>query len=243
MKSEAYSLMKEFEGTYWWYRARREIICDVVAHHITPGAEIIDVGCGTGATAVQLHSMGYKITAADESAPALAACKEANLPTLDLRDGPIPANSADCVLACDMLEHVEDDFGMLMKLREALRPGGSLILTVPAFEFLWSGEDYVSEHVRRYRLSTLIEKLKPAGLEPVWSSYFNTLLSPMVAATILAKRIFRPRDMYRSNIAPLPDRLNQALYSIFAFERLALREVSFPFGTSILLIARPIGAN
>ena len=124
----------------------------------------------------------------------LSACKEAGLRTLDLREQPMPSGLADCVLACDVLEHVEDDFGMLLNLRRALRPNGCLLVTVPAYEFLWSGEDYVSEHVRRYRRSTLLEKSKPAGLEPAWSSYFNTFLFPLVAATILAKRIFRPRE-------------------------------------------------
>jgi len=243
MKDETYGLMKKFESSYWWYRARREIICDVVAHHVLPGAKILDVGCGTGATATQLQAMGYLVTAADQSAPALTACKEAGLPTLDLRDHPIPSGSADCVLACDVLEHVEDDFGLLLKLRQALKPNGCLVVTVPAYEFLWSGEDYVSEHVRRYRRSTLLEKLKPAGLEPVWATYFNMFLFPLVAAAILAKRIFRPRDMYQSNIHPLPQTLNRVLYSVFAFERFALRELTFAFGTSILLIAKPLGSE
>jgi 2-polyprenyl-3-methyl-5-hydroxy-6-metoxy-1,4-benzoquinol methylase len=215
----------------------------MVLHHVPPGAEIVDVGCGTGATAVQLRSMGYKVKAADMSDSALAACREAKLDTIDLREGSIPQNSADCVLACDVLEHVDDDVALLIQLRHALRTDGVLIVTVPAYEFLWSGEDYVSEHCRRYRRSTLLEKLKPAGLEPVWCSYFNTFLSPLVAAAILAKRVFRPREMYESNIHPLPDRLNHALYSIFALERLALRELRFAFGTSILLIARPTGRN
>jgi SAM-dependent methyltransferase len=243
MKNETYSLMKEFENTYWWYRARREIICDVVAHHVAPGAHILDVGSGTGATALQLQKMGYQVTAADNSAPALTASREAGLPTLDLTEHPIPPASTDCVLACDVLEHVNDDFGMLLKLRQALRPDGCLVATVPAYDFLWSGEDYVSEHVRRYRRSTLLEKIKSAGFESVWCSYFNTFLSPLVAATILAKRVFWPRDMYRSNIHQLPERLNEALYSVFAFERLALRELTFAFGTSIILIARPTGPN
>jgi SAM-dependent methyltransferase len=238
MKPEAYSLMGELENSYWWYRARREIICDVVSHHLQSGAEIVDYGCGTGATAVKLRDSGFRVTAADVSEPSLGACRVANLPTIDLRQQRIPAASADAVLACDVIEHVENDIELLVELRQALRPAGRLIMTVPAYEFLWSGEDYVSEHFRRYTRPMLLERVASAGYTPVWCSYFNTLLSPLVAATILGKRLFFPRDMYRSNISPLPRWQNELLYKVFAWERSILGEIRFPFGTSILLVAR-----
>jgi SAM-dependent methyltransferase len=238
MKPEAYSLMGELENSYWWYRARREIICDVVSHHLQPGAAIVDYGCGTGATAIKLRDFGFHVTAADVSEPSLSACRLANLPTIDLRQQRIPAASADAVLACDVIEHVEKDVELLVELRQALRPAGRLIVTVPAYEFLWSGEDYVSEHFRRYTRPTLLKRIASAGYTPVWCSYFNTVLSPLVAATILGKRLFFPREMYRSNIAPLPRWQNEMLYTVFGWERSILREVRFPFGTSILLVAR-----
>jgi 2-polyprenyl-3-methyl-5-hydroxy-6-metoxy-1,4-benzoquinol methylase len=243
MKPQAYSLMKELEHSYWWYRARREIICDAVARHLSPGAAVVDFGSGTGATSIKLRDAGFAVTAADVSEHALSACRAAGLPSIDLRQQWIPDASADCVLACDVLEHVEEDVELLIKLRRALRPGGRLIVTVPAYEFLWSGEDYVSEHFRRYTQKTLLQAIKSAQYAPIWCSYFNTFLSPMVVGTILTKRLFRPRDMYRSNVERLPHWLNELLYSVFALERSALENITFPVGTSILLVARCAGAD
>ncbi|HEY2588474.1 MAG TPA: class I SAM-dependent methyltransferase [Tepidisphaeraceae bacterium] len=237
MKDEAYKLMREREGSYWWYRARREIICDAVARHVPPAARLLDYGCGTGATARALRDAGFDLTAADVSDHSLVACREAGLPTIDLRVEPLPVGSMDAVLACDVLEHVEDEAGLLRQLRQALRHDGRLILTVPAYEWLWSGEDYVSQHVRRYTRRSLLAAVRGAGLAPRWCSYFNTLRAPAVAGAILTKRLLAPRAMYRSNVEPLPHWLNERLYRIFRLERSALRHVRFPFGTSVLLVA------
>jgi SAM-dependent methyltransferase len=168
-----------------------------------------------------------------------AACRERGIPTIALDERGLPPASADCVLACDVLEHVEDDRALLGTLCHVIRPGGLFIGTVPAYEFLWSGEDYVSSHFRRYTKSTLNGRLESAGHEVVWSSYFNTLLFPLAASVILAKRLFRPRDMYRSNVAPLPGWQNTLFRSVFAKERGLLRWLRLPFGLSIIFVARP----
>lgn len=237
MRDEAYKLMRELEASYWWYRARREIICDAVARNVAPAARVLDYGSGTGATARALRDAGFDVTAADVSDHSLAACRESGLPTIDLRAEPLPVGSMDAVLACDVLEHVEEEAALLCRLRQTLRPDGRLIVTVPAYEWLWSGEDYVSQHVRRYTRRSLLALVRQAGFVPRWCSYFNTLLAPAVAGTILAKRLFSPLAMYRSNVEPLPHGLNEMLYRIFRLERSALRRVRFPFGTSILLVA------
>jgi SAM-dependent methyltransferase len=239
MKNEAYQLMSDLDETYWWFQARREIIADVVARFVPAGGAILDYGSGTGALAARLCSDGYRVVAADVSKEMLAACRERGIPTIALDEAALPPVSADCVLACDVLEHVEDDIGLLGTLRDVIRPGGLFIGTVPAYEFLWSGEDHVSSHFRRYTRSTLTTSLESAGYEVVWSSYFNTLLFPLAASVILAKRLFRPRDMYRSNVAPLPGWQNTLFRSVFAKERRLLRWLRLPFGLSILFVARP----
>ncbi len=239
MKPEAYRLMAECEDSYWWFRARREIVCAAVNRFVAPGSDVVDFGCGTGSIARQLSAQGFRMLTADISEEVLAACRGAGMQTLNLNEGWLSPRSADCVLACDVLEHVEDDVGLLTRFRVALRPGGCFLGTVPAYEFLWSGEDYVSNHVRRYTRSTLLECLRRAGYRSVWCSYFNTLLFPLVCGAILGKRAFRPRDMYRSNVQPLPAWLNATLYRLFAVERIALRGLRFPFGLSIIVVARP----
>jgi 2-polyprenyl-3-methyl-5-hydroxy-6-metoxy-1,4-benzoquinol methylase len=228
----------DLEETYWWYRARKEIIADTVQRYLRPGSDIIDFGSGSGVIARHLVDLGSKVLAADISALALTACRRRGLNTLDLnREWPAPA-SADCVLACDVLEHVEDDVGLLRKLKLTLRPGGWLIAAVPAYDFLWSGEDYVSDHFRRYNRPRLEKRIKDAGFVTEWCSYFNALLLPLVIAAVFYKRLMRPRDMYRSDVEPLPEWLNNILYRIFASERRILPRCRFPAGASILLVAR-----
>jgi hypothetical protein len=108
---------------------------------------------------------------------------------------------------------------LLKTFHRTLRPLGTLIATVPAYEFLWSGEDYVSEHLRRYTRKRLTRTLRSAGFENIWCSYYNTFLFPVVLLVTLGKRLFFPREMYCSNIKPLSEWQNELLYKVFAFER------------------------
>jgi len=238
MKTVAYDLMAELEDSHWWYRARRLIVSDIVMRFVPPRSDVIDYGSGTGGTADALQELGYHMVAADISEEALEACRMRGLETLNLKAESLRSSSADCILAGDVLEHVHDDIALLFSLRRALRPAGLLVLTVPAFEFLWSGEDYVSEHVRRYTRGTLLQRLDRAGFRVIWSSYFNSLLFPAIASVRITKRLLFPRAMYRSDIAPLPEWKNRVLSRLFASERHLLRRVRFPVGASLLAVAR-----
>jgi SAM-dependent methyltransferase len=205
---------------------------------VKPGSEIVDFGSGSGVIAKHLVDLNYKVLAADISPQVLAAAQKRGLNTIDLNSNwPAPA-SADCVVAGDVLEHVEDDLGLLRKLKVILRPSGVLIAAVPAYDFLWSGEDYVSEHFRRYTRTRLEARVRQAGFNIEWCSYFNSLLLLPVIAAVFYKRLLRPRDMYKTDVEHLPDWLNNALYEIFAAERNILPSLRFPAGASILLVAR-----
>jgi len=230
--------MRDLQDTYWWYRARNEIICDVVGRFIRPGSTLLDFGAGSGGIAKNLSTEGYKVVAADVSSDALAACREAGLDTLDLQTSWPAPSTFDCILACDVLEHVQDDIELLQKLRMALREGGWLIATVPAYDFLWSGEDYISDHVRRYRQYILEGRVRQAGFSIRWSTHINTLLLPLIAAVIIFKRLFKPREMYMSDIQPLPPWQNKLFYKIFVAERFILRHWTFPMGASLLVVAQ-----
>jgi SAM-dependent methyltransferase len=239
MRSEAYRLMADLDESYWWFQARREIVGDVVARFVPTGSEILEYGGGTGALAARLRGDGYRVVVAEMSEEMIAACVEKGVPALALDEPRFPPAGADCVLACDVLEHIADDAGFLRAARGVIRPGGHFIGTVPAYEFLWSGEDYVSSHFRRYTKATLARSLEAAGYQVAWSSYFNTLLFPLAASVILAKRLFRPRDMYRSNVEPLPRWQNATLRRVFSKERGLLRWLRLPFGLSLIFVATP----
>jgi SAM-dependent methyltransferase len=238
MLDVGYNLMEEVGDTYWWYRARREIIAGIIKNRLPPGARIIDVGCGNGATTALLRDLGYHSAGADISSIALDACTRRGLDVIDLRERPLLECSADCVILGDVLEHVPDDVGLICDARRALAPGGMLLVTVPAFEFLWSGEDFISRHHRRYRRGQLVQALRNVGFEDIWASYYNAILLPAIVGTILLKRVFRPRDMYKSDLAPLPEGINQLLYNVFRSEGWLLGRMSLPIGASIIAVAR-----
>lgn len=240
MKPEAYRIMEEMENSYWWFRARREIISMILTRYLAPGSDIVDFGCGTGGITTRLSEFGYRVVAADNSEQALSVCRQTGLQTVDLSKEWLPRGSADCILAGDVLEHVEDDVRLLVKLRDTLRPEGYLIATVPAYEFLWSGEDYVSNHLRRYTRSTLQRNICSAGYSIVWCSYFNMLLFPVILAVILGKRIFYPRTMYCSDVSLLPNWQNETLYKLFALEGHLLRWWRFPLGASLIVVAKAL---
>jgi SAM-dependent methyltransferase len=237
MLDVGYEIMNDIGDTYWWYCARREIMVGIIERHLPAGARIIDLGCGNGAITALLRDRGYKTTAADISPIALEDCARRGLEVIDLRDRPLPERSADCVILGDVLEHVPDDVALIADARKSLVPGGILLITVPAFEFLWSGEDFISRHYRRYRRGQLISALQAAGFNKIWASYYNTLLFPVIVGIILMKRIFRPREMYKSDLAPLPDSLNQFLYNVFRSETWILKRVTLPIGASIIAVA------
>ena len=235
--------MAEMEDSHWWYRSRRQIVSELIVRLVPPHSDIVDFGAGTGGTASLLRELGYSVVAADISEEALEACRMRGLVTVNVKEERLRDSSADCVLAGDVLEHVSDDVALLVSLRRSLRPGGLLVVTVPAFEFLWSGEDYVSEHVRRYTRKTLKRRLSLAGLSSVKCSYFNTLLFPVIASVTITKRLVFPREMYRSDVAPLLEWQNEMLYRLFAFERHLLRWMTFPVGASLLAVARSVEAE
>jgi hypothetical protein len=117
-----------------------------------------------------------------------------------------------------------------------LKNGGLLVVTVPAYRFLWSGEDYVSEHHRRYVRKDLLDRVVAAGFAVQRSTYFNTLLFPVMAAVILFRRACVSGSRFRSNIRPLPVPINRVLTLLFSIERILLRWVRFPYGGSILCL-------
>ena len=238
MQAEAYTLMEDLSGTYWWYCARREFILDVTSRFVPTSSRIIDYGCGNGDIARGLQQTGYDIVAADIAPKSLSACRVAGLHTVDLRKDSLQQGQAHCLLLADVLEHIDDDVGILTHLRDTLCEAGHLIITVPAYEFLWSGEDFVSNHMRRYTCKRLTAAIREADFEVLWSSYFNFFLFPVIVTNILLKRILRPREMYKSNVKPLAGWLNSLLYRVFQSERTLLHFMRFPFGGSIIVVAR-----
>ena len=244
MKKEVYGQIQAIEQTHWWYVARRKIIFDWVfrtlSDHPTPC--VLDVGCGTGFNVEYLRGYGYShVTGLDFSNESLVFCRSRNLKNLVCSDGarpPLRHESFDVIMALDLIEHLDDDVQALQEFGRLLKFDGSLIIFTPAFNFLWSLQDEVGNHRRRYTAGELRQKLERVGLDIVKLTYVNTFLFPLIWAGRIALRILSDGIQVVSENDLHPGWSNGLLQAIFAAERPLLRHANFPFGVSLLCVAK-----
>jgi SAM-dependent methyltransferase len=238
--------MAALENEHWWYRARRTILEQAVDRFVGDTRRALTVGVGASREAEML-SKRTRLVAIDR-APINPHCTDFALATqADATALPFHDRSFDAVFIFDVLEHIDADDLALKELRRVLKPGGRLLVTVPAFMFLFGRQDVVSEHKRRYRRGPLARLLEGAGFDVDYATYFNTLLFPPIAAVRLLRRVF-PENRAADNGASdfdmrLPKPLEKTLESLFASERHALGRAALPFGISILCSAKRVGAE
>jgi SAM-dependent methyltransferase len=202
-----------------------------------PAAWLLEVGCGTGATLRGLVAVfpGARVTGVE---PAAAALRVAAAAGCDVVPGsferlPVAAGSVDMLLALDVLEHLDDDAAGLAEAARALRPGGRLLVTVPALPALWGPHDELNHHRRRYTRAMLRDRVVIAGFRVERVTYFNTLLLPLAwLERTMARRRHQPAAVQQ----PAPF-VNAVLRRIFALEPPLLRRVDLPIGLSLLLVA------
>lgn len=244
MDKTLYHNINQVEETHWWYKARRNIIFDsfkrVVAIYQNP--KILDIGCGTGFNIAYLHQLGYhQVLGLDFSPDALEYGRARQLNELICGDAeklPVHPDCCDIVLTLDIIEHLKDDRGALSEIFRVLRPGGTLIVFVPAFQFLWSFQDEISHHQRRYTVRELREKILQSGFELKKLTYVNSLLFPIVWFGRMVLKAFPRRFKITSESQMNPTWMNGILYYIFLTELPLLRFMDLPFGVSILCVCR-----
>ena len=199
----------------------------------------IDIGCGVGSNLRILGSAGLSVIGLDRSLHALSLARKKEKFSLingDLNDLPIRPESVGLIVATDILEHLNNDIGGIRSFYQALREDGILILTVPAFRSLWGIQDEVTFHKRRYSRHEIVNKLQQEGFEITKSSYFNFFLFfPILLGRKLIRAFGLKVDSENKINSPI---INLVLKTIFSFEPYILKYVSFPFGVSILCIAR-----
>lgn len=153
-----------------------------------------------------------------------------------LPDGaPYAAGSFDAVCAFDVVEHVDDDAATVRALARLLDRDGYLVVTVPAYGWMWSAHDEAHHHKRRYGQAQIEQLFRDAGLEIVRASYFNSLLLPLAAGVRMIKRVL---GLKGEDDAMPPATINRLLERIFSSEAAWLRRRSLPFGLSIVVIGR-----
>ncbi|HQY31913.1 MAG TPA: class I SAM-dependent methyltransferase, partial [Thermomicrobiales bacterium] len=166
MKSEYYGEYYEHENNHWWFKWRFDMITEIVeALPRNESFRLLDAGCGTGQMTKLLEKYGDAVGL--ELAPeAIAFARKRGVQNIvqgSITDPPFPAGSFDLVLSLDVIEHVDNDVQILESLFEIVKPGGHLIVTVPAFQSLWSQHDEINQHKRRYRVPQLRKMIENAG--------------------------------------------------------------------------------
>ena len=239
MERVVYDRMAELDEVHWWYTARRRILASLIERVVRPPADarILEVGCGTGHNLKMLRQFGaVDGIEIDAAARAIAekrlghSISSARLPELT----GIKRGRYDLVAALDVVEHIDDDRGTIDALASCLKPGGKLLVTVPAHQWMWSAHDELNHHKRRYSkpgLRRLIED-SPLRLERI--GYFNCLLFPLaVGARFAAKLTGRGG----SDDALPPKPVNYVFERVFAAERRLVGAVPLPPGLSLFAVA------
>jgi 2-polyprenyl-3-methyl-5-hydroxy-6-metoxy-1,4-benzoquinol methylase len=216
----------KIEKEYWWFKARRHLIKNI---KISKNSKILEVGCGTGLN-LELFNTTEKY-GIDISKNAIEQAKKKGLKAKvqDITKAKLPENSYDLILALDLIEHLKQDKATLEKLSKALKPKGKIIITVPAFQFLWSKHDELNHHIKRYNKKDF-KRIIPKTLKTKRLTYWNFTLFPLV---FLLNKV----NKKSSNLKPLPKPINTIFYTLLKLENyLVKKKICFPVGTSLFFI-------
>lgn len=243
MEPGAYHEMAQLQQSHWWYRGRRNVLAAQIHElKLKQNSEILEIGAGPGGNLEMLNEFGH--TCAVEMDPDAAAHARTIHPDLDIRIGSLPddfpfdGRKFDMIAMLDVLEHIDHDVQALISLKQHLKSDGVLLLSVPAYQWMWSKHDVRLHHCRRYNALGLARILDQAGWGVQKITYFNTFLFPIAVAARFVDKLV-PRDRPTGAELP-PSIINSALERIFSIEAGLVRRSRLLFGLSILCVAQPV---
>lgn len=252
MELQQYTELEQEQNIHWWFRGKRNIVIDLAYQNHRPNKndKILDIGCGMGLMLNELQKYG-DVYGMDMEQQAVTYCQntyfkkspsDANahikigfLPF----DVPFEKSFFDNIFALDVIEHIEDDMDALNTIHDLLKSNGRLIATVPAHMSLWSYNDELNHHCRRYERKDLMAVVQKAGFHIQKCSYYNSLLYP---AVWLIRKIKNMLHIQSSDIKEKANAsfINEVLYLLFKSEKYWLRQHHFPTGVSLILLAEKI---
>ncbi len=237
MEESNFELYETLPEKLWWIKSRNNLIKRLLKKHLkNKKARILDLGCGTGFNfpAIKKFDTCYGL---DISKSALEQAKKYDYKKLyegDALKTPFKENVFDAVLCMDLVEHLEEDVELLKEVKRTLKPNGICLFTVPAYKFLWSKDDELAHHVRRYTKKQIKQKIKKAGFKIKLLSYrYFFLFLPTLMLFTYQK--LKKNAKNSLDYGPKKGLMNKIMYSIGSFENYLLsKKIKFPFGAGII---------
>jgi SAM-dependent methyltransferase len=240
---DAHHHLDKLQGRSFWFRSRNKLIQDLIRRYFANAMSVLEIGCGSGfvlsgiravlpiarlvASETYVHGLAY---AAQRIAPPCEFMQ------MDARAIPY-STEFDLVGAFDVLEHIDDDSGVIAEVARALRPGGGFLITVPQHRWLWSEHDEASHHRRRYEPGELAGKLRREGFTVLRETSFVSLPLPLMLVSRLMSR--RQADHDWQSEFQLPTLIDRSLEAVLDLERiLILGGLRLPMGGSQVIVAR-----
>jgi 2-polyprenyl-3-methyl-5-hydroxy-6-metoxy-1,4-benzoquinol methylase len=235
MEDILYDIFYKIEKKHWWFKARLDILLYFLKNRIKlpASSRLLDVGCGTGAVLESLQKE-YNAFGIDMSEKAIEFCRLQGISkvTVSALDEMPSSDKFDILTFFDVIEHIEHDEEVLRSAYNQIVEGGNILVTVPAYKFMWSSHDDLNLHYRRYTKRQLKEKVEAAGFTIEHITYYNTFLFPLALIQRLFSK-FIPNSNHPDLSIP-NNVINNLLYKIFVQEKKIISKTSFPFGLSIL---------
>jgi SAM-dependent methyltransferase len=243
MQEIVYHSNFEIESSYWWFVARNNILLNSINQlcNISKNDYVLDVGCGTGGFAEQI-SKESNVICVDTSKTALDYCQRRGLKNLvnsTLEDfEKINTENIKLITMLDVVEHIDDDKSVIESAYRICADKGILLVTVPAYQWLWSHHDEMHMHKRRYTKTQVSDLISNAGFKIQYSTYFNSFLFlPGLLKRFVENITGTKKDTPVDKVSPF---MNSIFTKLFSYEGHFLPRTTFPFGMSILIIAKKI---
>lgn len=245
MEIEVYQQANDLKGKHWWFLGRKQVISSVLTRYLKTGSfKILDAGCGAATSLPILTTFG-KLYGVDKAKKAIKFCQKKGYTQLkrgSVASLPFADKTFNLVAALDLLEHLKNDQKAISEFSRVCKKGGWLVITVPAFSFLWGENDIAAHHFRRYEKGELKRKIEKSGFKIKKLSYFNFFLFPLFLVWHLARLVKRKiirGDKARSTLSiGLPSLINKFFALLFSQEARFLPAINFPFGLSLICLAQ-----
>lgn len=241
MDADVYLRMAAHEHVHWWFVGRRAVIAALLDRvRAGTSGRIVEAGCGTGGNLYLLSGFG-EVVAFEPSETAVTLARARN-PEVRIELGALPdhlpfeRSAFDVVAALDVLEHVDDDDASLRALVSLAKPGGHILVTVPAHPWLWGSHDRRLHHRRRYTRERMRSIIDRAEVDVLVETSFNLVLALPALLIRLADRVFGIQIRDQEHLPPRP--VNTLLAFGFSLERHLIRRRSIPIGLSLGYVLR-----